>query len=117
MRPARRRNHFGSLRSAYTATPVVVMGDRSGSARAPEFNEIDKLVDEKLKQVKILPSDLCTDASSFAGSTRSCGLPPLREMCFLDGRPTRVKRDALVDKLSAVGICRSLGEQVPISCR
>src|SRR5262249_8134224 len=49
---------------AYTATTLIVMGDRSGYAwkDVPVSNWIDELVYEKLKQVKILPSDLCSDA-------------------------------------------------------
>src|SRR5207244_189773 len=48
----------------YTAATLVVMGDRSGFAwkDVPEFNYLDGLVYEKLKQMKIQPSDLCTDA-------------------------------------------------------
>src|SRR5207247_7028199 len=48
----------------YTASTLIVMGDRSEFAwqDVPEHNYIDTLVDEKLKQVKILPSALCTDA-------------------------------------------------------
>src|SRR5262249_30022506 len=40
---------------SYTATTLIVMGDRSGFAwqDAPEYNYIDTLVDEKLKQVKV----------------------------------------------------------------
>ena len=49
---------------AYAASTLVVMGDRSGFEwkTAPVYNCIDELVYEKLKQVKVLPSDLCTDA-------------------------------------------------------
>src|SRR5262249_41387374 len=48
---------------AYTATTLVVMGDRTGFAwkDVPENNWIDSLVYEKLKKVKVLPSDVCTD--------------------------------------------------------
>ena len=40
------------------------MGDRTGFAweQPPANNYIDELVDKKLQRVKILPSDLCTDA-------------------------------------------------------
>src|SRR5205085_10604420 len=49
---------------AYTATTLIVMGDRTGFAwkDAPANNWIDELVYEKLKAVKVLPSDLCTDS-------------------------------------------------------
>src|SRR5260370_39773302 len=81
------------------------MGDRSGYQwqTVPEYNFIDTLVDEKLKQVKLLPSGLCTDSDFirriFLDLT---GLPPQPEevRAFLaDPRPSKVKRDALVDKL------------------
>jgi hypothetical protein len=90
---------------AYTATTLIVMGDRSGFAwqDVPEFNYIDKLVYEKLKQVKVLPSDLCTDAEFIRRVYLDLtGLPPQPEevRAFLaDGRPTRIKRDELVEKL------------------
>lgn len=90
---------------AYTATTLVVMGDRSGFAwkDVPEFNHIDVLVDEKLKQMKILPSELCTDAEFIRRIYLDLtGLPPqpdeVRE--FLNNpRPTQIKRAALVDRL------------------
>src|SRR5437763_12870499 len=49
---------------AYSASTVVVMGDRGGFAWTdpPEFNWIDELVDKKLKRVKVLPSPVCDDA-------------------------------------------------------
>jgi hypothetical protein len=49
---------------AYAATTIIVMGDRSGFEwKAPPTNNyIDELVYKKLERVKILPSDLCTDA-------------------------------------------------------
>ena len=90
---------------AYTATTLVVMGDRSGYAwqPTPEFNYIDTLVYDKLKQVKILPSDVCTD-NEFVRRVYLdlTGLPPepADVRAFLaDPRPSREKRDALVDKL------------------
>src|SRR5207248_9142565 len=64
---------------AYTATTLIVMADRRGFAwnDVPEYTYIDTLVDEKLKQVKILPSDLCTDADFIRRITIDLtGLPP-----------------------------------------
>jgi hypothetical protein len=90
---------------AYTATTLIVMGDRRGFAwkDVPEYTFIDKLVDEKLKQVKILPSGLCTDAEFIRRIYLDLiGLPPQPAdvRAFLaDGRPTRVKRDEMVDRL------------------
>lgn len=90
---------------AYAATTLIVMGDRSGFAwkQPPTHNYIDELVYQKLKRVKILPSDLCTDAEFIRRVTIDLtGLPPTSETVrtFLaDERPTQVKRDALVDQL------------------
>jgi hypothetical protein len=90
---------------AYTATPLIVMGDRSGFVwkDQPENNFIDALVYEKLKAVKVLPSDLCTDGEFIRRVTIDLtGLPPEAEAvrAFLtDPRPTQVKRDELIDRL------------------
>jgi hypothetical protein len=90
---------------AYTATTLIVMGDRSGYAwkDVPEYNYVDQLVDEKLKSVKLLPSDLCTDSEFIRRLYLDLtGLPPSADQvrAFLaDTRPTRAKRDELVDKL------------------
>ncbi|HEY7330372.1 MAG TPA: DUF1549 domain-containing protein [Gemmataceae bacterium] len=90
---------------AYAAAGIVIMGDRKGYQwrDVPEYNYIDKLVDGKLKQMKILPSELCTDAEFFRRIYLDLtGLPPEPSdiRAFLaDSRPTRVKRDELVDKL------------------
>jgi hypothetical protein len=89
----------------YTATTLIVMGDRSGFQwqDAPEYNYIDQLVDAKLKQMKILPGGVCTDTEFIRRIYLDLtGLPPLAEdvRAFLaDPRPSRVKREALVDKL------------------
>jgi Protein of unknown function (DUF1553)/Protein of unknown function (DUF1549)/Bacterial Ig-like domain (group 2) len=89
----------------YAAAPIVVMGDRSGFEwkNVPEYNYIDKLVYEKLRQIKVQPSELCTDADFlrrvFLDLT---GLPPSPEVvrAFLaDTRDSRVKRDEVIDKL------------------
>ncbi|HMC64575.1 MAG TPA: DUF1549 domain-containing protein, partial [Gemmataceae bacterium] len=89
----------------YTAANVLVMGDRSGFVwkETPEFNYMDTLVYEKLKQVKILPSEVCTDAEFIRRIYLDLtGLPPQPDdvrKFLADSRPTRVKRDELVDKL------------------
>jgi hypothetical protein len=90
---------------AYAAAGIVIMGDRKGYQwrDVPEYTYIDKLVDAKLKQMKILPSELCTDAEFLRRIYLDLtGLPPEPAdiRAFLaDNRATRVKRDALVDKL------------------
>src|SRR5262249_391835 len=89
---------------AYPAATLVGMGDRSGfrwNDVSPN-NWIDSLVYDKLRQVKILPSDLCTDADFIRRLYLDLtGLPPKPEevRAFLnDPRPTRVKRDELIDR-------------------
>ena len=90
---------------AYAATTLVVMGDRSGYTwkAVPEYNYIDALVYEKLRQVKVLPSGLCSDSEFLRRIHLDLtGLPPsaadVRKF-LADKRPTRVKRDEIIDKL------------------
>jgi hypothetical protein len=91
----------------YAAREVVVMGDRSGFqwADVPEYNYIDGHVYAKLKKVKTLPSDVCTDAEFIRrASLDITGLPPKSEKvrAFLaDTTPQREKREKLVDELLA----------------
>ncbi|HEX7447106.1 MAG TPA: DUF1549 domain-containing protein, partial [Pirellulales bacterium] len=90
---------------AYAATTVIVMGDRSNFAwrETPVNNHIDELVYNKLKQVKILPSDLAGDAEFLRRVyLDTIGLPPTMDevKAFLaDTRDTRLKRDELIDRL------------------
>jgi hypothetical protein len=90
---------------SYAATTLVVMGDRSGYEwkTAPEHNYIDALAYEKMRQVKVLPSDLCSDAEFIRRVTLDLiGLPPSADEVrkFLaDKRDTKVKREELIDKL------------------
>lgn len=90
---------------AYAATTVTVMGDRTGFAWAePEkWNKIDEFSAAKWQRMKILPSGLCTDDEFLRRVYLDLtGVPPSSEevKTFLaDNRPTREKRDALVDKL------------------
>jgi hypothetical protein len=89
----------------YAAAPLIVMGDRSGFVwhSVPEYNWIDTLVYDKLKQVKVQPSDICTDSEFVRRLYLDLtGLPPTPEQAraFLaDMRPSKEKREALVDKL------------------
>ncbi len=89
----------------YAASTLFVMGDRSGFVWKPVEGQgvIDSLVYDKLKQVKVLPSDLCTDAEFVRRVYLDLtGLPPQPEQvrAFLhDTRPSRFKRDELIDKL------------------
>lgn len=90
---------------AYAASVLYVMGDRSGFQwNNPEsFGFIDDLVYEKLKRVKVLPSELCTDEEFVRRIYIDLvGLPPEPEQvtAFLnDKQPSRAKREALIDKL------------------
>ncbi|HTU20854.1 MAG TPA: DUF1549 domain-containing protein [Gemmataceae bacterium] len=90
---------------AYAAARIVIMGDRKGYQwhDVPEYSYIDTLVDAKLKQMKILPSELCTDSEFIRRVYLDLtGLPPEPSdiRAFLaDSQPVRVKREALVDKL------------------
>jgi hypothetical protein len=89
----------------YAAATLIIMGDRTGFAwnNAPTFNWIDELVYDKLKSVRVLPSDVCTDSDFIRRIYLDLtGVPPDPEKVreFLnDSRPTKVKRDDLVDKL------------------
>jgi hypothetical protein len=90
---------------AYAASTLIIMGDRTGFAwkDAPANNYIDELVYEKLKSIKVLPSDLCTDEEFVRRVTLDLtGLPPEPEdvkKFVADARPAKVKRDELIDRL------------------
>ncbi len=89
----------------YAASTVTVMGNREGFTWSdpPTHNYIDELVYAKLRHVKVLPSELCTDDEFIRRVYLDLtGLPPPadRVRAFLaDQRPTRVKRDELIDQL------------------
>jgi hypothetical protein len=89
----------------YAAATLIIMGDRGAFAwkETPEFNWVDTLVYDKLKSVKILPSDVCSDADFLRRIYLDLtGVPPEPELVrtFLDdARPSRVKREAMVDLL------------------
>jgi WD40 repeat protein len=90
---------------AYAATTLTVMGDRTGFAwqPPPAWNRVDELTAAKWERMKILPSDLCTDAEFVRRAYLDLtGLPPSADdvRAFLaDGRETRAKRTELVDRL------------------
>src|SRR5262249_55132189 len=90
---------------AYTATTLIVMGDRSGFVwkDVPTNNQIDRLVYEKLQQVKDLPTDLCADPRVLRRAYIALtGLPPrpgaVRALLGA-APPTKLKRDELIDRL------------------
>ncbi len=90
---------------AYAATTLTVMGDRTGFAwtQPPAFNKVDELTAAKWQRMKIQPSELCTDTDFLRRVYLDLtGLPPTADdvRAFLaDTRDSRVKRDAVVDKL------------------
>ncbi|HLU48601.1 MAG TPA: DUF1549 and DUF1553 domain-containing protein, partial [Planctomycetota bacterium] len=89
----------------YAATRLIIMGDRSGWEwqETEEHNWIDTLVYEKLRKVKSLPSDVCTDEEFIRRVYLDLtGLPPTSKevrIFALDGRDSRQKREELVDRL------------------
>lgn len=91
----------------YTATTLTVMGDRTGFVwkEQPSNNQVDQFVAEKWKRMKILPSDLCTDAEFIRRVYLDLtGLPPVTDdvKSFLeDSTDRQVKRDAMIDRLMA----------------
>ena len=90
---------------AFANTSVTVLGTREGYAwqDTPEFNDIDTLVNNKLKRLKILPSRLCTDAEFLRRvSLDLTGLPPSSAdvRAFLnDPRDSQAKRAAKIEDL------------------
>ncbi len=70
-----------------------------------QYNFIDQHVDAKLKRLRILPSELCTDAEFLRrASLDLIGLPPSPEQvrAFLnDKTPQQLKRKRIVDTLIA----------------
>ena len=90
---------------AYSTNGIIVMGDRSGYqwVETPQYNYIDTHVHNKLKRMKILPSELCTDEEFVRRIYFDLtGLPPTPEQArsFLaDTTATKVKREKLIDTL------------------
>ena len=89
----------------YATQEITVMGDRAGFMweSVPEFNFIDQHVNAKLRKMKILPSEPCTDAEFIRRvSLDLTGQPPKPERvrAFLeDSAPGKEKRERLVDEL------------------
>src|SRR6185503_6399102 len=89
----------------YAARQVTVMGDRSGFqwVDVAEHNFVDKHVNAKLRKMKILPSDLCSDADFVRRVHLDlAGHPPSAEQtrAFLDDKtPSKEKREKLIDDL------------------
>jgi len=87
----------------YAANQVTVMGDREGFqwAEAPEYNFIDRHIYAKLRKMKILPSEPCTDAEFLRRVYLDLtGMPPKLEKvkAFLED-DSQNKRVQVVDEL------------------
>lgn len=89
----------------YATKLLTIMGDRTGYqwADVAENNFIDQHVNAKLRRMKIIPSELCTDAEFLRrASLDLTGLPPKAERvrAFLsDTTPSKQKREKLIDEL------------------
>lgn len=89
----------------YAATTLTVMGDRSGFVwqDPAKWNFVDEHVARKLQRMKILPSELSTDAEFVRRIHLDLtGLPPSVDVvkAFLaDTREPQVKRYELIDRL------------------
>ena len=89
----------------YGTKLLTIMGDRSGYQwqDVAENNFIDTHVNAKLRRMKIIPSELCTDAEFLRRvSLDLTGLPPQpdRVRAFLaDATPSKEKREKLIDEL------------------
>ena len=90
----------------YAANQVTVMGDRAGFqwSDAAEYNFIDEYINAKLKKMRILPSEVCTDAEFLRRIYLDLtGTPPTLEktQAFLDDEKTsgQKKRAKIVDEL------------------
>ena len=90
----------------YSTNGIIVMGNRSGYkwVETPEYNYIDTHVHNKLKRLKILPSELSTDEEFIRRIYFDMtGLPPNPEQVrsFLsDKTPSKEKREKLIDVLA-----------------
>lgn len=96
---------IGRYEGSFTATTLTVMGRRDEFVwDEPEsWGTIDDLVAAKWKRMKIQPSGLCDDAEFIRRVYLDLtGLPPSAnqvEEFLADKRPTREKRDEVIDAL------------------
>lgn len=83
----------------------TVLGKREGYAwrDTPEFNFVDTAVNNKLKRLKVLPSELCSDSEFLRRLMIDLtGVPPTSEetRAFLtDTRDSKTKREAKINEL------------------
>jgi Protein of unknown function (DUF1549)/Protein of unknown function (DUF1553) len=89
------------------SVPLTAVTEKPGFkwTQLPQHNYIDRLVDEKLKRLKVLPSTVCTDAEFMRRVFLDLiGLLPRPEdiRTFLeDPTESQLKRGRLIDKLLA----------------
>ena len=93
---------FASFDRFTAGTEVVVLPARSFKwNNAPQFNYIDKLVDEKLKELRILPSQVCSDEQFLRRATLDLigRIPTPKEYEDFQADSSKNKRQALIDRL------------------
>lgn len=89
----------------YVATTLTIMAEKETTQwiAGPQYNYIDQLVDDKLKRIQVLSSDLCTD-EEFARRIYldlTGTVPSIDELqAFLsDATPSKEKREMLIEAL------------------
>jgi hypothetical protein len=91
----------------YVLVNTTVLPDKQGFrwVQLPQYNYIDKYIDAKLQRVRVLPSEMCSDAEFLRRvSLDLIGLPPTPEevRAFLnDKSPRQLKRGRKVEELMA----------------
>lgn len=91
----------------YAAAPITILGERAGYrwVAGDEYNYVDKHVNVKLRRMKLLASELTSDAEFLRRVHLDlAGVPPTiaqQETFLADERDSRVKRQAKIDELLA----------------
>ena len=89
----------------FATNEFTVLGDRRGWVLAPQpqHNYVDRLVDVKLQRVKAQPAPLCSDGDFvrrvYLDLTGLAPTPQAARAFLEDPRPSRQKREALIDQL------------------
>ncbi len=96
---------IGRYEGSFTATTLTVMGNRDKFVwnDVEHWGKLDELVAAKWKRMKIRPSQICSDQEFIRRVYLDLtGLPPSVEQVesfAKDDRPTRTKRDEIIDTL------------------
>ena len=91
----------------FVTIPVTVLNPRPGFIwkQLPQFNYIDRLIDAKLKRIKIQPSPLAPDSDFFRrvslDLTGQLPTPDAIKVFLEDSSPSREKRRKVIDQLVA----------------